>query len=58
MEFGLYDGGENGEYNGVSLVEIFNTFEMRDEFSDEMTLFDDIYQCLLKSYRMSLISLS
>ncbi len=35
MEFGSFDGGEEGEHNGINLVEIGNIFIMQDGFFNE-----------------------
>ena len=39
MEFGLIDGGDDAEYNGIGLVEIAMLFLMQNEFFDEMIQF-------------------
>ena len=32
MEFGLHDGGDDGEYNGVGFVEISDISATQDDF--------------------------
>ena len=40
MEFGPLDGGEDGEHNGVGLVEISNIFGMECRYFFDMVSFD------------------
>ncbi len=42
MEFGLHGGGEDGEYNHVSFVEIFEITVTYDAFFFEATSFDGV----------------
>ena len=40
MEFGLFNGGEDGEHNSVSLVEISKIFAMQDNVFHGAAPFD------------------
>ena len=44
-EFGLVYGREDGEHNGVGMVDICNTFVTQYDFSFETELFDSLVQC-------------
>ena len=43
MEFGLLGGGQDGEYNGVSFVEMSEIIVMQDWFSFGTKPFDRVY---------------
>ena len=46
MEFGLLDGGEYVEYNGVGFVEISIIFVTWELLFDETILFDGDWHCV------------
>ena len=35
MDFGSFDGGEDGECNGVGLVEVSGIFAMQDDYFEK-----------------------
>ncbi len=42
MKFGLFDGGEDGEHNGVGFKEISRISAMQDAFFFGATSFDGV----------------
>ncbi len=44
MEFYLFDGGEDGEYNHVSFVEVFKVFVEQNAFFFGTEPFDRVYK--------------
>ena len=45
MELGPFDGGEDGEYNGVGFSEISQVFPMQNAYFFGKISFNRVYHC-------------
>ncbi len=50
MDFGLLEGGKNGEYNGVGVGKISKIFATQDVFFFEIISVDNLYHCFVQKY--------